>query len=101
MSTPDAAPPPRERLAELRGEIEALDRQLVELIARRVGMAREVGAAKRAAGAPILDPGREAEVVRRASGMARDAGVPEEDVREIFWHLIGMTRRAQAEGAAE
>jgi len=34
--------------------------------------------------------------VRRAGGLARDAGVSDEDVREIFWHVIAMSRRAQS-----
>ncbi|HEU0053120.1 MAG TPA: chorismate mutase, partial [Longimicrobium sp.] len=63
----------------------------------RVRMAREVGAAKRALGAPILDPAREAAVVRRAGTLARQAGLADEDVRYLFWHLIGLARRAQME----
>ena len=83
----------------IRAEIEQIDRDLVGLVARRVGLARRVGAAKKAAGLPILDPTREAHVVRRSGVLAREAGLSEEDVREIFWHLIGLSRRAQAEGA--
>jgi chorismate mutase len=81
----------------VREEIERIDRALVGLIAERVRLARRVGEAKRAAGLPVLDPAREAAVVRHASALAREAGVPEEDVRYIFWHLIGLARRAQLE----
>jgi len=44
---------------------------------------------------PILDPQREAKVVRSAVANARDAGLPEEPVREIFWHILGLSRKAQ------
>ena len=81
-------------LNELRGEIEQIDR---ELIARRVDLARRVGAAKRRAGLPTLDPAREAAVVRRAGALAREANLDDEDVRYIFWHLIGLSRRMQME----
>lgn len=81
----------------LRDEIEAIDRSLVELIARRVDLAREVGHAKRSEGLPTLDPAREAAVVRRAGQLAREVGIADEDVRYIFWHLIGLARRAQNE----
>jgi chorismate mutase len=91
-------PPPAARLAELRGEIERIDRQLIDLIAARVRLAREVGAVKSQLGIPTLDPAREAAVVRRAGELARQAGVGAEDVRYIFWHLIGLSRRAQMEG---
>lgn len=93
-------PAPADRtddLAALRGEIERLDRDLITLISRRVELGRRVGAAKRAAGVPLLDPAREAAVVRRAGALAREAGLEDEDVRYIFWHLIGLSRRAQVE----
>jgi len=92
------APPAGGRLQALRGRIEQIDRELIGLIAERVRIAREVGAAKRELGAPTLDPAREAMVVRRAGELAREAGVGDEDVRYIFWHLIGLSRRAQMEG---
>jgi chorismate mutase len=88
----------RQELGRLRAEIERVDRALIELIARRMELGRQVGNAKRAAGLPPLDPAREAAVIRRASEVARETGAPEEDVRYVFWHLIGMSRRAQLIG---
>ena len=86
-----------DEMERLRQEIESIDRQLIELVARRVDLAREVGRAKRTAGLPTLDPAREAAVVRRAGQVAREVGIADEDVRYIFWHLIGLSRRAQNE----
>jgi chorismate mutase len=87
-------------LSRLRDEIERIDRALVQLIAERVRIARAVGVVKRLEGMPTLDPAREAVIIRRATGLAREAGLPEEDVREIFWHLVGLSRRAQLETPA-
>lgn len=85
------------QLSQLREEIESLDRDLIRLIARRVELAKEVGVAKRAAGMPTLDHTREAAVIRRAVAIARDAGLTnDEEIRQIFWQLIGLSRRAQA-----
>jgi chorismate mutase len=84
-----------ERLETLRTEIEEVDRQLIALLAKRVELARQTGDAKRAGGCEVLDPAREAAVVRRAGAVAREMGVDDEDVRYIFWHVIGMSRRAQ------
>lgn len=81
----------------LRGEIETIDQQLISLIEQRVRCARRLGQLKQDAGLPTLDPMREAAVVRRASENARSVGLPEEEVREIFWHLIGLSRRAQSQ----
>lgn len=84
-------------VATLRARLEALDREIVERIAERVRLAERIGRAKREAGRATLDPGREAAVIRRATSMARDAGLADEDVRDIFWHLVGLCRRAQME----
>ena len=94
----DSLPP---AMLALRKDIEEIDRALITTIARRVEAARAVGRAKREHDLAILDPAREAAVVRRAVEMARDAKLNEEEVREIFWHVIGMCRRAQLEGHAE
>jgi chorismate mutase len=88
-------------LAALREEIEDIDRTIVALIARRVKAARQVGRAKRNSNLPILDPAREAAVVRRAVELARSYQLDEEDVREIYWHIIGLSRRAQLAGHSE
>lgn len=96
MTTPPKTlEPEREDLARLRVEIEQVDRDMIKLIAKRVELARQVGAVKRAAGLPALDPSREAAVIRRVSEVAREEGAPEEDVRYLFWHIIGMSRRVQ------
>lgn len=84
-------------LDALRKEVERIDRTFVQLIAERVEIARQIGAVKRERSLPTLDPAREAAVVRRAGSLAREAGLADEDVRYIFWHLIGLSRRAQME----
>lgn len=86
-----------EQLKGIRTEIEEIDRELIALIGRRISLARKVGDIKRDAGLPTLDPQREAEVVTRAAAMARDAGLDEESLRSIFWHLVETSRRVQRE----
>ena len=81
----------------IRMEIEGIDQKLISLIEQRVRCARRLGQLKSEAGLPTLDPTREAAVVRRASESARTVGLPEEEIREIFWHLIGLSRRAQSQ----
>ena len=64
-----------EELKRLRGEIERIDREMIRLIRERVELAREVGKTKRQHDLPILDPAREAAIVRRAGELAREAGL--------------------------
>lgn len=84
-------------LERLRAEIDAVDASLVDAFARRVAIARRIGDLKEEAGQPVLDPSREAAVVRRAAERAREAGLDEEAVREVFWRLVGLSRRTQRE----
>jgi Chorismate mutase len=83
--------------AQCRQDLENIDREIISLIGRRLTLARRTRALKRAADLPILDPQREAVVIRNAVSQARKLRVPEEPVREIFWHIVGMSRRIQEE----
>jgi chorismate mutase len=87
-------------LAQIRRDIETIDKRIIELLAERLELGRRTGEIKRDAGRPILDAAREAEVIRRAVTAARELGVPQEATREIFWHVVGMSRREQEGGTA-
>ena len=82
-------------LAALRAEIERIDREIVRLLAERVRAAHAARVAKQAADLPTVDPAREAAVVRQACTAARGAGLNPEDVRDVFWTIVHLSRRAQ------
>jgi chorismate mutase len=82
-------------LARWRHEIESIDHQIIDLLADRVAVSKEIGALKKVAGLPTLDPAREAEVIRRAAELARAQGLNDEKVRDIYWHIIGLSRGVQ------
>lgn len=82
-------------IESLRAEIEAVDTRLIAAIAERVSLAKRVGQVKRANGQPITDPAREAAVVARASALAREAGLPDHEIRALYWRLLAMARRVQ------
>lgn len=85
------------QLTALREEIELLDATLVDTIARRMTLAKEIRVVKQRAGQPVLDPAREAAVVARASARARAAGLPEDEIRALYWKLMALARRVQVE----
>ena len=85
----------KEELNELRTRIEALDADLVRLIGARRALVLEVGRVKGELGLPVLDPTREAAVVRRAAALAREAGGDEELVRDVIWRIIASARDEQ------
>ncbi len=79
----------------VRAQIEAVDDRLLCALAERVALARDAGRLKRAAGEPVTDPAREAAVVARASARARDFGLPDDEVRALYWRLMAMSRTLQ------
>jgi chorismate mutase len=87
----------KSELAACRSAIEELDQRIIALLAERVALGQRTAGLKRTAGLPILDPQREAEVIRRAVVAARAKGLPTEAVRQIFWHIVGLSRRVQEE----
>lgn len=83
------------RVEELRASIANADREIVALIAQRLELVRALGEEKRRYGLPAADPAREAAVLRNVAAAAREAGMAEEPVRDVFWCLIDMCRTAQ------
>jgi len=86
---------PEGELERCRAEIGAIDREIVSLLRRRVNLGLKTKSLKQELGLPILDPGREASVIRAAVESAREATLPEEPVREIFWRILSLSRTAQ------
>jgi chorismate mutase/prephenate dehydratase len=56
-------------LTPLREQIDAIDRQLIELVSQRARLAAEVGRVKMADGTPVYRPEREAEVLRSVAAL--------------------------------
>ena len=93
-----------EPLAELRSQIDEVDRELVELLARRLQLVSQVGEVKGRHGLPIYAPEREATMIAAKRALAEEQGVPPglvEDVlrrcmREAYTHEknMGFTRQA-------
>jgi len=63
-------------LQSLRTEIDRLDRELVELLARRRDVVKRVADVKRRWALPVTDPAREQSMRRQLLEHAADRGVP-------------------------
>ncbi len=94
-STTSHTPRPDGSLEDIRADIERVDQTIIRAIAERMELARAVGRVKALTGQPVTDPAREAAVVARAAALARDAGLPEDEIRALYWRLIAFSRRAQ------
>ena len=83
------------RLEELRVQIDAIDARLVQTIADRLAVAREIGAVKRAAGLPVVNAEREAVVIAGFVEKARQRGISEETAQAVIRSLIAAARAEQ------
>lgn len=76
-----------QRLAELRQQIDKIDRQIVDLISRRGAAAREIGELKAAAGTPVYAPDREKLVYARLAEL-NPGPFPDGVLKAIYRELM-------------
>jgi chorismate mutase/prephenate dehydratase len=86
-------------LKDVRSEIDGIDAELVKLFERRMALAAQAALCKRERGAPILDAGRENDVVARAESSVRDETL-KPLVRRFFEGVMALSRQHQRETAA-
>ncbi len=99
MSTePDVAPP---GLDALRREIDALDAQIVDLLARRAATVQQVVRLKKAAGLPVYHPAREEDLISRRREQAVRAGLDPDHVEELYRCIIRQSRMRQTAHVAQ
>ena len=75
-------------LTELRDEIADIDRQIIELINRRIAAAEEIGHIKRAQNLPIINEAVEAKVIERYTSVSESTGLSEAFLEKIARALI-------------
>ncbi len=85
----------RRELELLRERITDVDDQLIRIIGERRDLVLAIGRLKQSLNLPVMDPGREAKVVRRAAARARELGVDEEMIRDVIWRIIAFARATQ------
>jgi prephenate dehydrogenase len=82
-------------LKETRAQIDALDRELVTLLARRSELADRAASAKESIGFGIVDPSREAQLIEARRDWARANNLDANAIEEIFRAIIRFSRTMQ------
>ncbi|MBF8999189.1 bifunctional chorismate mutase/prephenate dehydrogenase [Vibrio nitrifigilis] len=73
-----------EQLRALRDQIDAVDKQMVELLSRRLALVEQVGVVKSQHGLPIYAPDREAAMLASRREEAERQGVPPQLIEDIL-----------------
>lgn len=71
-------------LAELRSKIDSLDSILIEALAKRMQVSKEIGEYKRQHNMPIVQTGRYNEVIQNRIELAEELGVSTDLVKQIY-----------------
>ncbi|MEL3925977.1 bifunctional chorismate mutase/prephenate dehydrogenase [Aeromonas enteropelogenes] len=77
-----------EELNALRDKIDAVDKQLIDLLAERLALVGEVGEVKSRHGLPIYAPDREASMLARRRAEAETLGVPGDLIEDVLRRVM-------------
>jgi chorismate mutase-like protein len=93
-STPAASP----ELASLRERIDELDRQLVDVLARRLDICHEVARLKEKSDTPIIQPQRVRDVLTGRRQWAIDRGIDPDFIEDVMRVVLAETHRIEVAG---
>lgn len=79
----------------LRERINGVDRELMELISKRIQIALEIGKLKNKEGLPVRDEAREEEVIKQWESFATVLSIDPAFIRPIVEALIQASRLSQ------
>jgi chorismate mutase/prephenate dehydrogenase len=94
QASPPGHPPLRD-LGTLRKELGETDTELVRILGKRAALVREVAQWKASVGAPSFDRERESVLLDSTIDKAKEVGVPEHVVRDVFASLYAASRLDQ------
>lgn len=84
-----------ENLSQLRNQIDSIDEQLLELLAKRMRVSREIGIYKKEHNMPILQSPRYSEILEKRSSMGQSMELSTEFVKEILKEIHEESVRQQ------
>lgn len=87
---------PKDKLANLRVQIDQLDHQLIEVLQQRMEAVAEVAAAKRVLGISVRDAPREASLLADRVRFGLEKGLAADSVESIFRLILSASREHQA-----
>ncbi len=83
------------KLEELRKQIDEIDSDIVQSIARRLVVVEEIGEVKAESGLAVQDANREAKLYVKLNTLAHEHGVPLDLIMHIYDYIISQARDRQ------
>jgi chorismate mutase len=82
-------------MESIRNQIDTIDHRILQLLAERMVLSRQIGVQKQDRNLPIQDPAREAEMLDTLSGAARKTGLEPSFIRKLYEVILEESRRVQ------
>ena len=86
-----------EGIRQLRSQIDELDNQLMELLAKRMRVCREIGTYKKEHNMTVLQANRYSEILEKRGAQASQCGMSPEFAAQVFEHIHEESVRQQLE----
>jgi len=83
------------KLEDLRQKIDDIDNNIIQLIAERLRLAEEIGGIKKQNGKQIEDKQREELILEHIKDIARDHGINQADIEEIYRRIFTASKSIQ------
>lgn len=80
-------------IQEYRARIDAIDRQITDLLKQRFALSQKIGEYKQKNGIVVFDPSREQEILTRAQVSADDLSAP---VTAVYQTILEQSKKIQS-----
>lgn len=71
-------------IEEYRKEIDTINREIIDLLAKRAALSHKIGEIKKTEGKEIYDPSREERILNKVAEIATEKGINPELTKDIF-----------------
>jgi len=82
-------------IEKLRKEIDSIDDSIIQLLSKRKGIVKKISEIKKKKNKPIIDEGREQEIIGRIKKIAKENGVDENFIESVYEMIINNSRNEQ------
>ena len=84
-----------EKIKQIRKHIDRIDLVIITVLAERMSLMPDIAEYKKENNIPIFDEKREVEIMKRLKRVAKDQGLDESFVEEIFLSIFNESKRIQ------
>ena len=82
-------------IEKLRKEIDSIDSNILELLSKRKSIVKKISEIKKQKNKPIIDEGREQEIMGRIKKLAKEKGLDENFIGSVYEIIINNSRNEQ------